>query len=123
MLRVRVSLLAVLAVSSATAARSLALEKWVTVLAAFVMIAGALAALRAKTWGVGVVLAAATAFSAAAALGIAPMWFWLVGAVGALPFLFAWRPMVRFDRGAAVLFAAIAVTLGIAGPSLLLLVR
>ncbi len=72
---------------------------------------GATAALRHRTWGVGLALAAASAFPVAWAIGIAPAWFCFVGLAGALPFAHSWRAFVRFDRGAAMLFAALA-TLG-----------
>ena len=111
--RIRSSLFAVIAVALATTARSVLFEKWITVFAALLMLAGAVSALRAKTWGVGLVLAASAAFPAAQLLGMAPDWFWLVGLVGASPFVLSWRPMARFDHAAAVVFAVLALAAGV----------
>ena len=112
-LRIRTSLVAVVVVALATTARSVLFEKWITVFAALLMIAGAAAALRAKTWGVGLVLAASTAFPAAHLLGMAPGWFWFVGLVGGAPFVLSWRPMARFDHAAALVFAVLALGAGV----------
>ena len=108
------SLGAVHAVAFATLARSVLFERWTTVVATIVLMIGANAALRSRTWGVGLVLAVATAFPGAVLLGIAPAWFWVVGIVGAVPFLLTVRPMMRFDRGATALFALLAGGTGIA---------
>ena len=56
-----------------------------------------------------------TRTATALALGIAPSWFWMVGLVGAVPFVLPLRPMVRFDVGATALFTAIAGSMGVAG--------
>jgi hypothetical protein len=102
-----------------TVIRSVLVGRWPAVLAALALAAGAKAARRERTWGVGVMLAAATAFSVAAALGFAPpaarTWFWLVGLAGAAPFVLTVKPMMRFDVAATALFAAIAGATGIAG--------
>ncbi len=112
--RVRASLHAASMVALATMARSILFEKWITVLASLLLLIGVGAAWRARTWGVGLALAAASAFPVAQMLGMAPGWFWLVGVAGALPFLVSWRPMVLFDRSAAVLYAALSVAAGTA---------
>lgn len=109
------SLLTVYGVGFATLMRSVLLERWTTVVVAAVLMLGASAALRARTWGVGLVLAAATAFPVAAMLGFAPTWFWLVGLVGALPFALVLRAMLRFDAAATGLFAALAAGAGLVG--------
>lgn len=93
--------------------------RWVTAAAAAVLAFGASAALCARTWGVGLMLAAATSFFVAGALGMAPgragpSFFYLVAAVGALPFLFTMKHMARFHLGATVLFAALAGAIGTA---------
>lgn len=102
-------------VALATLLRSLVFEKWTTVVTALVLLVGARAALRGRTWGVGVLSAAATAFGGAVVLGFAPHWFWAVGLIGVLPFVLALRPMVRFDAGATALFAIVAGASGVAG--------
>lgn len=109
------SLLTVQAVGTATLLRSVLLERWTTVLVAALLVAGAGAARNARTWGIGLVLATATAFPGAVLLGIAPAWFWLVGLAGLVPFVLTLRHMLRFDRGATALFTAIAGAAGVGG--------
>jgi hypothetical protein len=109
------SLLVVQAVAIATLARSVLFERWTTVFASIALLLGARAALRSRTWGVGVVLAVATAFPGAVLLGIAPSWFFLVGLAGVVPFVLTLKPMVRFDAGATALFTVLASGIGIAG--------
>jgi hypothetical protein len=106
--RLRTALIAAQIVSIATLFRSVVYERWITVLASLLLLAGASAALRGRTWGIGVSLAAATAFPAAWLLGIAPPWFALVGWIGALPFMLSLRAMAQFDKGATALGAALA---------------
>jgi hypothetical protein len=106
--KLEVSLNAVQAVAAATLLRSVLLERWTTVVLAIVLIVSARAALAGRTWGVGAILATATAFPGAALLGFAPQWFWVVGLIGAIPFALALRPMARFDAGATALFAFLA---------------
>ena len=84
----------------------------VTATAAAALAFGATAALCERTWGVGLMLAAATAFFVAGALGMGPASFYVVAAVGALPFVFTMKYMARFHLGATVLFAALAGALG-----------
>ncbi|MDB4940826.1 MAG: hypothetical protein JWP97_360 [Labilithrix sp.] len=98
-----------------TLLRSVALDRWVTVLASLVLLAGATAARRNRSWGVLLALAAASAFPVAFLIGIAPPWFMLVGLVGARPFLLSSRAFARFDKGAAALLAGLAVSFGAAG--------
>jgi hypothetical protein len=109
------SLEIVQAVAAATLLRSVLFERWTTVVTALVLMAGARAALSSRTWGVGLVLATATAFPGAVLLGIAPSWFYLVGLAGLVPFLLTLRPMLRFDVGATALFGLLAGGTGIAG--------
>jgi hypothetical protein len=110
--RVQLSLLAAQAVGVATLLRSIAYDRWITVLASLFLIGGAIAAQRGRTWGVGMAFASAMAFPVAFAIGIAPAWFCLVGLAGALPFALTFRPFARFDKGATMLLAAIAATAG-----------
>jgi hypothetical protein len=77
------------------------------------MLLGSLAALSRRTWGVGLVFAAAVAFATAGAMGMGPPVFFVFAAAGALPMLLGAKPFARFDRGAALLFAGIAVALGV----------
>lgn len=109
------SLLVAQVLGAATLLRSIAYDRWITVLAAALLIAGAVAAQRGRTWGVGLAFAAAAWFPVAFLVGIAPAWFVLVGLAGALPFAQLWRSFARFDRGAAALMASMAVTAGTLG--------
>lgn len=84
-----------------------------TALAAAGMFLGATAALRARTWGIGLAFASAVAFASAAALKMGPPFFWAVAAAGTIPMLLSTRPFVRFSRSATLLFALIAIAAGI----------
>lgn len=75
---------------------------------------GAMAALCERTWGIGLVLAAATSFFAAAAMHMGPPTHYVVAAIGVLPFVFTMKHMVRFHLGATVLFALLAGGMGTA---------
>jgi hypothetical protein len=112
--RLRLSLLVAQAVGVMTLLRSIAYDRWITVLASLFLIGGAYAATRGRTWGVGMAFASAVAFPVAFAIGIAPAWFCLVGLAGAWPLAIAWRSFARFDKGAATLLATIAATAGAA---------
>ncbi len=84
-----------------------------TACAAVGMFVGATAALRARTWGVGLVFASAVAFASAAALKMGPPFFWAVAAAGTIPMLLSTKPFMRFSRSATVLFALIAIAAGV----------
>ncbi len=112
--RLRLSLVIAQAVGVLTLLRSVAFDRWITVLASLLLIGGAMAAQRGRTWGVPLAFAAAVAFPVAFLIGIAPPWFCLVGLAGAWPFALSARPFARFDKGATVLLAAITTTLGAA---------
>ncbi|HEY8079951.1 MAG TPA: hypothetical protein VIF62_37725 [Labilithrix sp.] len=113
--RVQLSLAAVHIVAFATLLRSVLYERWITVLASVLLMLGAFAAQRGKTWGIGIALGAAVAFPAAFAIGIAPAWFCLVGLVGALPFFLTSRVIARFDAAAAAIGASVAAAFGVIG--------
>lgn len=113
-LRVRLSLLAVHLVAAATLLRSVAYDRWITVLASLLLIVGAFAAQRGRTWGIGLAFATAVSFPVAFAIGIAPAWFCLVGLAGALPFALTVPRFARFDKGATALFALLTATGGAA---------
>ena len=108
------SLLALQLVGAATLLRSIAYDRWITVLASVLLIVGAMAAQRGRTWGIGLALATAVSFPVAFAIGIAPAWFCLVGIAGALPFALTLRPLARFDKRATALLAVLAATGGAA---------
>lgn len=112
--RVRVSLVALQVVGVATLMRSIAYDRWITVLASLLLIGGAVAAQRGRTWGIALAFATAVSFPVAFAIGIAPPWFCLVGLAGALPFALTARRFARFDPGATALLAGIAATTGAA---------
>lgn len=99
----------------ALVARSLLLGRVTTVVVATLLVVGAQAALRERTWGVGLLLGTATAFGVAAATGFGPGWFAVVAALSALPFAMTLGPMVRFDGAAAATFAMLSTALGAAG--------
>jgi hypothetical protein len=111
---IQTSLLAAQLVGFATLARSVAYDRWFTVVVASLMIVGALAAARHRTWGVVLSFAAAVTMAFAAFIGIAPLWFVTVGAIGALPFLLTSEALSRFDRQATTLLAGLAAGAGAA---------
>jgi hypothetical protein len=113
--RLSVALFLAQLVAFATLIRSIAYDRWITVLASVLLIGGAFAAQRGKTWGLGLSFAAAVAFPVASMIGIAPPWFWLVGIAGALPFIVASRALARFDKGATTILAAIGIGIGAMG--------
>ena len=106
------SLLLAQLVGFLTLLRSVAFDRWITVVASALLVTGAIAALRGRTWGLALSLASAAAFPVAWAIGIAPFWFVWVGAIGALPFILASHALKRFDRQATTLLAALAVSAG-----------
>lgn len=99
--------------AAATLLRSVAYERWITVLAATLLIVGTLAAQRGRTSGVALAFVVAGWFGFAALLGVGPTWFLGVGHAAAMPFFQLWRSFVRFDRGASVVFASLATTVGL----------
>jgi hypothetical protein len=113
--RLRQSLYAIYLVGAATLFRSVHYGRWVTVLAALVLIAGAAAVQRGRTWGIGLSLGAATTFTMVWLLGMAPAWFCLVGFVGALPFFLIARSLARVDAGATALGAGLVIAAGSVG--------
>jgi hypothetical protein len=88
--------------------------RWVTALAAVGLAFGATAALCARTWGIGLMLAAATSFCVAGAMHMGPSSFYVVAAIGALPFFLTMKHMARFHVGATVLFALLSSAIGTA---------
>lgn len=107
-----VALIAAHAVGFAALVRSVAFDRWITVLASVLLVAGATAALRGRTWGVVLAFASAVAFPTAWAIGIAPPWFVLVGVLGALPYLMVSSALARIDRRATSLLTALAWSVG-----------
>lgn len=95
-------------VGFATLLRSVAYDRWITVLASLLLVVGATAALRGRTWGVALSFASAVAFPVAWAIGIAPIWFVGVGVIGAMPFVLASSALDRVDRNATALLAILA---------------
>jgi hypothetical protein len=113
--RLRLSLIALQLVALATLLRSVAYDRWITVVASILLLVGAAAAKRGRVWGIALSLGAAAAFPVAWMIGIAPPWFCLVGLAGALPFAIASKAFARFDRSATVLLAIVAATTGAFG--------
>ena len=113
--RLQLSLFGAQLVGVATLLRSIAFDRWITVLASLLLILGATAARRGRSWGVALALASAAAFPVAWMIGIAPAWFCLVGLFGALPFALTWRDFARFDRRATALLVMLATSGGAFG--------
>jgi hypothetical protein len=109
------ALVAINLVGWATLLRSIAYDRWITVLMATLLLVGAAATRRGRTWGVALAFAAASWFPVATAIGIAPPWFVFVGLIGALPFALMSRAMLRFDARATVLMTGLGASLGTAG--------
>lgn len=99
----------------ATLMRSVALDRWITVAACLLLLAGANAAVRGRTWGVALAFLIGITFVSIWALGIAPGWFALVGLLAIRPFARLFRNFVRFDWQAAALLTSGATILGTAG--------
>lgn len=110
--RIEAWLLGTQAVGLATLIRSVAFDRWITVLASALMIVGAIAALRGRTWGVVLSFASAAAFPVAWAIGIAPLWFVYVGVIGAMPLLLATSALARVDRQATAVLVGLAASAG-----------
>lgn len=101
-------------VAFATLVRSVAFDRWITVLVSALLLGGVWAASRGRTWGVGLMLAMASAFPVMFFLGMAPAWFVFVGLAGAMPFLSSLPAFLRFDRQATAIFATVAASIGTA---------
>lgn len=101
-------------VAFATLVRSVAFDRWITVLVSALLLGGVWAASRGRTWGVGLMLAMASAFPVMFFLGMAPAWFVFVGLAGAMPFLTSLPAFLKFDRQATALFATVAAGIGTA---------
>lgn len=110
--RLRVSLALAHVAGLGMLLRSIAYDRWISVAAAALLLTGVAAARRNRTWGIALAFAASAAFPTFVAIGIAPPWFLIVGALGMLPFALASRAFARFDKGATVLLAAVGASLG-----------
>lgn len=111
----RTSIFLVQLVSVLTLMRSIAFDRWITVLASVLLLVGAAAAKKGRAWGVALMFAQAAAFPVAVLIGIAPPWFALVGILGSLPFLLTSGAFARVDKGATRVLAALAMMGGAAG--------
>ncbi len=100
------------AVAFATLVRSVAFDRWITVFVSALLLAGAVAAHRGRSWGVALAFAASFFFPVAFLLGMAPAWFVAVGAIAAAPFALTWRAFVRSDREATRWLAALSAGVG-----------
>jgi hypothetical protein len=108
----RHALLVVLVVTTLVLFRSVLLERWITVIACAGLYAGAFATIRGRTWGVLVMLAFGTSFTAAALLMIGPAWFVFVTLAAATPAIVLCPHMFRFDRVAATAAITLALLWG-----------
>lgn len=113
--RLSTSLLIAQLVALATLLRSVAFDRWITVLASALLFLGASAAAKGKTWGIALSLMSAVSFPVAFLIGIAPPWFALVGVAGVMPFLISLPAFAKFDKRATALLVAIASVFGAAG--------
>ncbi len=95
--------------------RSVAFDRWITVAASVVLLVAVHAAQRGRTWGVALSATVGITFAGLWALGIAPLWFVLVGLLALRPFGRLWPIFARFDRGAAVALAALVTGVGTLG--------
>lgn len=111
----RIPLTALQVATVATLMRSIALDRWITVAASLLLLTGAYAASRERTWGVALSYMLGVTFVGIALLGVAPAWFGILGFLAIRPFARMFRHLLRFDRGAALLLASGASLLGIAG--------
>lgn len=96
---------------------------WCTVVACGLIVGGGVAALRNRTWGLLLLLLSSVSFAAALAFGIAPPFYALVTAAGALALALAVPPLLVRDRAATYTVVGLAVGLGVlaaalAGPGL-----
>ena len=114
-LRLRLSLFTVQMATFAMLLRSVALDRWITFAASILLLVATIAAHRGRTWGVALSFTLGVTFAGVALLGIAPMWFSLVGILAARPFLRMLRHFVRFDRGATAVLATLAAGAGALG--------
>lgn len=112
-LSLRIFALTAAGAATATLARSLLFERWLTVFASTALVVGAVAVLRDRTWGLPVALAGATSFAAAAAFGMGPGWFWIVAFAGVLPFVSTFSALRRFDATSAWSLAIGGVAAGV----------
>jgi hypothetical protein len=99
-------------VAFATLLRSVAFDRWITVLMSLFLLAAAFGARRGRSWGVALAFAASFFFPLAFALGMAPAWFVVVGAIAAVPFALTWRAFARADRAATAWLAGLSVGAG-----------
>jgi hypothetical protein len=104
--------MAVQLVTVAMLMRSVALDRWITVAASLLLLAASSAAVRGRTWGVAVAYLIGITFMTLCGLGIAPLFFALLGALAIRPFARVFRHLLDFDRGAAATLAVGATALG-----------
>lgn len=94
--------------------RSVALDRWISVAACLLLLAGTWAGARGKTWGVTLAFLVGITFVSIWMLGIAPGWFALVGLLAIRPFVRLFRHFLRFDWAAAALLASGTTVIGAA---------
>ncbi|NUO47594.1 MAG: hypothetical protein HOV80_01925 [Polyangiaceae bacterium] len=99
-------------VAFATLLRSVAFDRWITVLMSLFLLTAAFGARRGRSWGVALAFAASCFFPLAFVLGMAPAWFVAVGAIAAVPFALTWRAFARADRAATAWLTGLSVGAG-----------
>lgn len=86
-------------------------QLWLTALAGGILVSGALAAARGRTWGIFACFFVGVAALMAPLLEMAPSIFFLYGAAGVFPFGLYVRAMLKRDRGAVLLLVSLLVAL------------
>jgi hypothetical protein len=99
-------------VAFATLLRSVAFDRWITVVMSLFLLAAAFGARRGRSWGVALAFASSFFFPLAFVLGMAPAWFVVVGAIAAVPFALTWRAFARADRAATAWLAGLSMGAG-----------
>ncbi|MFK7987849.1 MAG: hypothetical protein AB8I08_17660 [Sandaracinaceae bacterium] len=85
-----------------------------TLVASALLVVGAVAGLRGRVWGVLLASLTAVSFGGVVAFGVAPLWFVGVAALGVVPLALVASPLYARDRGAFLVWAALALVAGVA---------
>lgn len=91
---------------------SLVYRPYLTVVGSSVLLAGSVGALRGRTWGLLLLVLAATTFGGVTVLGVAPWWYALVAAGGLTALALTAAPLYRRDPLAFLALAALVLLVG-----------
>lgn len=92
---------------------SLVYRPYLTVIGSAVLLTGSVGALRGRTWGLMLLVLAATAFGGVTLLGVAPWWYALIAAGGVTALGLTAAPLYRRDPLAFLALAAFVLLLGV----------